>query len=187
MSLLTSEDIEIWLPHIEAGSPVVYAAIPRAEALAEAYCDRGFAEVADGEDWFSPVPGMEVLVLRRSPITKITAVVEAASSDNPTTLAATQYTYEPDSGRVYRREGYWCAGPRAVKITYTGGYTSATCPYTLKNALCELVAWIIGRRGGHGVAQESMDGYSAQHREVVGGMPRDIATMFDPYRRVSLR
>lgn len=183
MSLLTAAEVMTWVPQAANNEQLVAEAIDRAEAIAGDYCGRTLGST-DHDEYYTIGTDQQVIVLRHAPITAVTQVDEDARDDSPTTLTSSQYYYDADAGLLIRDDAYWTAGIEAVRVQYTAGYTSSTVPEGLKQALLQLVAWLMEMRGNVGVTQESIDGYNVTYAAMHGPVPKDIAAMLNPYRRV---
>lgn len=184
MSLLTTQDVTKWLPQVAGNETRLAEAIAMAEARANRYCRRTL-ESTTHTDYYSPPQYLHELVLRNFPVTAVTSV-EESPVDSPTTLDADDdYFLDDVAGIMARGEaGYWLAGPKKVKVVYTAGYTASDLAgdqADLKEALIEIVGWMLGVRGDFGAKSESADGHSSTKEDVVRGLPVSLGSMLDDY------
>ena len=142
-----------------------------AQAKIERFCNRKFdsatfTEYYDGNNQPS-------IVLTNPPIDSITSVGFLASSTTYTTIDATSYVFDTESGIVELLGGVrvlwelggdvrtFCVFPKgtnAVKVVYVGGYS--TIPYDLEHATNELVGLMYG--GSAAVRQARLTGLQSE-------------------------
>ncbi|MEM3452071.1 MAG: hypothetical protein QW835_00395 [Candidatus Hadarchaeum sp.] len=104
-----------------------------------AYCNRDFeqkerVEYHDG--------GRQCLCLRGLPVVAITSIYgsDARQWDDETLIPADHYQLFA-GGMVAYRFGKWPYGPKALKVTYTGGYAPDGVPADLEMAVRKQVAY----------------------------------------------
>ncbi len=191
MALLTPADCDGWVPQLadDDTAPMAQSAIAQAQGLADAYTHRAL-ELSAHSRLFDVAPATRTIGLGEWPVvadeTHEFAVTLYPDATGAVTLSAASYDLDAVSGTVTRRGADWPEGRRTVGVAWTAGYTGATMPGDLRHALLRLVAWLVGSRGGAGIARESVDGYTIEPEELVGGIPRSIATTLDAHRRVIL-
>lgn len=191
MALLEPADCPIWVPQLadgEAGQ-LAQAVIAQAQGLADAYTHRAL-ELSAHSRLFDIAPVTRTIGLGQWPVIEddehefvVTLYPDATGA---VTLTAAGYDLDAAVGTVTRRGADWPEGRRIVRVQWSAGYTRATLPGDLRHALLRLVAWLLETRGGSGVKRESVDGYTVEPEEIIGGVPKSIATSLDAYRRVIL-
>ena len=182
MALLTLDDVLNWVPQGAADEGLVTDAITLAQGLADRYCLRTL-ESAAHDEYIDVALGETQLHVSSPPITAVSQIDEEAQADTPTTLDSDEYYYDSESGIITRDGGTWSAGIGAVRVQYTGGYTTSTLPAGLKFALQQLVGWVLEARGNVGVTSEGIDGYSVTYGELRDGVPERVAALLDPFVR----
>lgn len=113
-------------------------AISEQSAFAATYCQRQFVQETLIDLFRLHCATCEPLILSRAPTTSITSVVE-----NTTTLSASEYEFDDDTGEVWRLNGSdqrssWAAGK--IEVTFVGGYELlTTLPFEVERGVIELV------------------------------------------------
>lgn len=182
MALLRDQEVIGWVPQIEGNKSLLASVIARAEARAARFCKRkGTFESAARDHYFTVEPGVPVIQLPSYPVTAITTVTEWAQESTTSEVTSTGYILNADAGLLYRDGGNWAYGPQQVRVEYTAGYSKTTLPEDLKDAMLELLAWMLGRRGGLGLKTSSVDGASETPEPLVRGIPEGIASLFTDY------
>lgn len=188
MNLLTTAQVQAWVPQASGEEGLLADAIEMAEALADAYCDRGLTASARTET-YDIGDGQGVVALRNYPIdtTATFTVKTAADTSSPTTLTTSDYERDADHGLLLAADGgTFPAGARSLEVTYTAGYTTATLPPGLRRALLQLVAWVLESRGNVGTRQESVDGHQWTNEPMDGAVPESIGKMLHPWKAVRI-
>jgi len=188
MSLLTVVQVQDWVPQAAGEESLIADAIEMAEALADAYCDRGLAAGARTET-YDIGDGQGVVALRNYPIdtTATFTVKTGADTDTPTTLTSSDYELDATHGLLLAADGgTFPVGQRSLEVTYTAGYTSATLPAGLRRALLQLVAWVLESRGNVGTRQESVDGHQWTNEDMDGAVPASIGQALHPWKAVRI-
>jgi hypothetical protein len=188
MSLLTLVQVQDWVPQAAGEESLIADAIEMAEALADAYCDRGLAAGARTET-YDIGDGQGVVALRNYPIdtTATFTVKTGADTDTPTTLTSSDYELDATHGLLLAADGgTFPAGARSLEVTYTAGYTSATLPAGLRRALLQLVAWVLESRGNVGTRQESVDGHQWTSEDMDGVVPTSVGAALRPWKAVRI-
>ena len=120
--------------------------IASASQMVKTYCARTFVDYFSTEktEVFNVEYDSDIIQLSECPIIAITSVEERQdySSDYSTlTTAAFEYYLDPNTDSILRTtttgSKNWPIGPGAVKVVYTGGYSSI--PEDLKLAVVDLV------------------------------------------------
>lgn len=145
-------------------------AIEEAEGLASGVCKRNLGSASYTESYDIGF-GQAAFALRQYPVTG-TPVVQAGG-------VPVAYTIDSATGIV---SGTFPTG--SVSVTYTAGYTEATCPAGLRRVLYQLVGWILESAGNAGVTSEGQDGYTVQYDPLEDGVPGNLARALNPYRKV---
>lgn len=122
--------------------------------------------------------GGEIIEVSRRPIVSISEIYDRADEE---TIDSSDYQFFNGTIEYDVSGGAWGAGQNRWKVTYTGGYTSATVPNMLTNAVYSLVARAFDNRGGR--TSESVAGWSVNWQSLIQG---EIGMMLAPYRRVGL-
>lgn len=157
------------------------------------FCNRVFGSETVTQTFRNRVYGFEPakLVLDRSPVTAISSVVE-----DGTTLASTDYEYDPQSGIMTRLcgdyERRWSF--RKLIVSYTAGYTLlSTLPDSIERAAISLVkTYRSAATRDPLLKSEEIPGVLSQTFWVGGvgdksnGIPHDIETMIAPYRNIAI-
>jgi len=189
VALLAESDVLEWVPQAKGNIALAVSAARQAQALADAYV--GYAlESAERETMFDVDAGTAQLVLPAFPVTVIAEIAENAGTVTVPVYAAlaedTEFAANARSGVLTRLGRTWKAGRRAVRAQYTAGWTEQTVQTeTLYTALLELTGWRLGYRGDAGTTQDSTDGYTRTKEQLKRGVPQSIATMLEPYRRLT--
>jgi uncharacterized phiE125 gp8 family phage protein len=183
--LLTNTEVLRLVPQAAGQDAIVGDCIDAVEGMANGFCRRTLTSTAQDE-YYDTGTDQEVVQLLNWPVTAVTAVTDNAQADAPTTLTTAQYIRMNNAGILTRVGTYWTAGTAAVRVQYTAGYTAATCPQMLRQALLKLASWWFEQRGNVGVQQESSDGWSGTYEDVVDGVPKSVAAMLRQYRKPGL-
>jgi len=135
MALVTVEQIKA-LGRIDYDNDDALLAmmIDEAESYVEAYCDiklssQSYVERIDG--------GLNYLWCRNLPITAVASVADKWT--DPVTVLDTDEYFAVPTRIVAELEDEFPAGELRWEVSYTAGYTSATCPKGLLSAIRELV------------------------------------------------
>jgi hypothetical protein len=136
------------------------ALISAASAAIERYCRRTFEEDEVTERFDGN--GRPRVWLSRRPVASVASVVA-----NGETLTAEDYSFNPETGELFRGDGRteprhvmgFPRGTRNITVTYTGGY--ATVPEDVKRATLVLVRHVSDGTAKTGVlSSESLGEYS---------------------------
>lgn len=135
MALVTVADIKA-LGRIDYDNDdaLIALLIDEAESFVESYCEIGLSS----EEYTERVDGgSRYLWIRHLPITEVTEIVDAWS-DPLEAIDDTEYFIVPT--RIVGEQEYeFPDGELRWEVSYTAGYTSATCPKGLLSAIRELV------------------------------------------------
>ncbi len=183
--LLTNTEVLRLVPQAAGQDAIVGDCIDAVEGLANGFCRRTLTSMAQDE-YYDTGTDQGVLQLLNWPVTAVTVVTDDAQAAAPTTLTTAEYIRNNNAGILTRVDAYWTAGTAAVRVQYTAGYTAATCPQMLRQALLRLCSWWFEQRGNVGVSQESSDGWSGTYEDLVDGIPASVATMLRQYRKAGL-
>lgn len=88
--------------------------------------------------------GVQSLWIPNGPVTAVTKV-EQLSSSTWTEITSGSYVLV-DTTRIDRTDGLLFEN--VVKVTFTGGYDSTTCPYDIKTALLTQIKFMLARMSG---------------------------------------
>jgi hypothetical protein len=99
--------------------------------------------------------GVDVIYLRQSPVVSVTTVV-----DTGVTLAATSYTIDLPTGRLFygdtTYQGWWTPGQDNISVTYVTGPPSGIVPAYIRGGMLELVEHLwSSRRGGSNLPRKA--------------------------------
>lgn len=176
----TSDDDLIVLAYIQTATEAIKQYLRRS-IMTETYVFKadGFAHAGADDRLLALGPGVhtasvpyvlgggETLDLPFAPLQSVTSVVTYDRSNNASTLDASTYQVDLQSGRIYLNEGEtWPSDLRAqdaVQVTYVAGYTTATIPAPIREAIRRYV--------------ESL-------YEGCEGMTDEIKRLLAPYRRM---
>lgn len=125
---------------------MISALIPAVSQLVKTYCDTTFVDHYSSAktEIFSPRFAVDTIYLSEYPVNSITSVEERTTygSDYDTlTTASKEYYLDEELDALVRTNasGFksWPIGPGAVKVVYTGGYS--TIPGDLKLVVVDLI------------------------------------------------
>jgi hypothetical protein len=99
--------------------------------------------------------GVDVIYLRQAPVVSVTTVV-----DTGVTLAATSYTIDLPTGRLFygdtTYQGWWTPGQDNISVTYVTGPPSGIVPAYIRGGMLELVEHLwSSRRGGSNLPRKA--------------------------------
>ena len=175
MALITTSEAKEYIPTLAgtADDSLLSSLIARFDQLAAAFCcyipqqsgalslESGtYLEILDG-------PGGKYLYLSAKPATAIASIyddpdLEYGSDD---LIAASDYVLHDLEGLVILKndasDGTFSENARAIKVTYTAGYTGGTMPGAIKHAACLQVAHWYGARAHIGRTNVSAQGQTA--------------------------
>lgn len=168
-----------------------------ASDIIAAHCDRVFARETVTEFFYPDRRGYcerwDELVLARTPIESITSI-----SNDDSALAATDYTYDANSGLLFRlvNNGLlplnWWTSHAGVQVQYVGGYALLNgLPRGVERAavlLCKEYYYQTARDPR--IRSESTPNiYTVDYQVgVIGNMnslPPDVVALLAPYKRIS--
>lgn len=127
------------------------------------------------------------LQLRRWPVNSFTGVYYNDSSDYSTPSwtafnATSDYIRKDASGQLYFPGGL-PSGIQNIKVTYRGGYVTASVPEGLAQACKMLVGKVFNKRKADGILTEGVGGGSISwDRE----LDPTVKMLIDPYRDLSI-
>lgn len=129
MALLTLDDLKVELSTTTTDYDSLLTALASAvQSLFEEMTNRK-VESATFTEYHDVTELQSRIFLKNYPVTSLTSVHNDTAwvYDDSTLIDSDDYTYDPDSGTISTLE-YFQSGPRAIKVVYTGGYTSETFP-----------------------------------------------------------
>lgn len=160
---------------------VIAAMADRVASAIDRYCRRvvqagTHVEVRDGA-------GSDQLVIRNAPLRAVVEVKVAADGDFAAVaaLASTDYAIDASAGILRRRGATWPAGTQNVQVTYDGGFTAI--PNAIKQAGILLASYWMGRRRATGLMSQTVGGVTTSW--ATQGIPDEVASLLNPYRRPS--
>jgi hypothetical protein len=108
--------------------------------------------------------GVDVIYLRQAPVVSVTTVV-----DTGVTLAATSYTIDLPTGRLFygdtTYQGWWTPGQDNISVTYVTGPPSGIVPAYIRGGMLELVEHLwSSRRGGSNLPRKAAGGEEFSNR-----------------------
>jgi len=159
----------------------------QATQMIERYCGRILVSETVTERL--PGAGTETLMLSRYPVTEVTSVLDAGGSE------ITDYLLVAERGWLVRESGSWRQPLRDVGIfsassglsyapnytvEYTGGYTWATCPEDLRQAVLDIAGLINSGATSRPYASESIGDWS--YTRGGGGIFTGVSDTLNNYR-----
>jgi|GEM_PF-5796588 hypothetical protein len=183
--LLTVNDVTAWVPQAAANEDLVEEAIRLATARANSFTRRRLDQASHDEHYDVEVHDRE-LALRQYPITEVTAVTEDPDGAALLLSEVDDYQIDAQAGLLLRVGGTWPLGRRAIHVQYIAGYAPETLNSTekgadLKEALLQIVAWVLSNRGAGGLQQQSADGVTVVREEMVRGLPKSLAGLLEDH------
>jgi hypothetical protein len=108
--------------------------------------------------------GVDAIYLRQAPVVSVTTVV-----DTGVTLAATSYTIDLPTGRLFYGDttfqGWWTPGQDNISVTYVTGPPSGIVPAYIRGGMLELVEHLwSSRRGGSNLPRKAAGGEEFSNR-----------------------
>lgn len=159
--------------------------INAASYFANDFCHRNLKSRAysgTDEECFYDGDNTHTLLLRHPPVTAIASLYidteRAYGSDS--LVASSDYSVNRNTGIVTLDADIFAAGPRSVKIAYTGGYT--TIPWDLVQAVKELVQFYYGRQNAKRVGVRSV-GTQGESTSYESDVPKAVLDVLGKYRR----
>jgi hypothetical protein len=198
MPLLTVDDVTAWVPQAAANEDLLEEAIRLATNRAN-YFTRRRLDRATYDERYDVEPGQSELNLRQYPVSEVAAVYVDPDDTNELLSEVDDYLVDEEAG-VLTRVGtdwpvlgtgvraHWASGPAIVRVQYTAGYAPETLNSTetgadLKEALLQIVAWVLSNRGAGGLQQQSADGVTVVREEMVRGLPKSLAGLLEDHAR----
>ena len=159
--------------------------IARSSGAAERYCDRIFTVQSYVDTFVAGAEGNpdEPLILRQAPVDPSSLAVTLDGA----IMAGTDYALDPVVGHVWRSGGAWM-NASGLSVAYTGGYTDI--PPDVQQAVLDLCTMENAGRGRDPMLRATETPGLGRQEYWVGGIPgdslipRDIAALLNPYRRV---
>jgi hypothetical protein len=153
-------------------------------AACEQYCCRKFSSDQFTE-YFDASGAESSYYVANPPMTALASVTDDAQYGARAINTATNVLWfdaykERGEVHLYKNEGYFSGGIAGVKVVYTGGYTSATIPADLKEAICQEVLYRLNDRAV-GVGNQAADGASVNYNER-NGFAAQVCDVLDRYR-----
>ena len=178
MALITTAEAKAYIPTLSTSSTsddtLLTNLTTRFDRLAASYC--GFIPQSDGtmsleSGTYVEIlngPGGRELYLTAKPVTAIASIYDDPDldyTDSADLIAASDYTLHGLEGLVVldwnATDGTFSDTYRAIKVTYTAGFTSSTMPPTVKHAACIQVAHWYASRAHIGRTNVSAGGQTA--------------------------
>lgn len=182
MALLTVQKCIERVPQAATAAPSIMAdVIAEAQDLAGGACGR-VLESAAYTEYHDIGVGQAAVVLRQAPVTGTPVVL----ASGVTLTVDVGYALDTGSGILSAASGVFPAGGRNLVVTYTAGYTAATCPAGLRRVLYQIVGWILESAGNAGAASEGQDGYNVTYETLRDGLPESLWAALQPWRMVVL-
>lgn len=188
MALITTEEV-VNLGNINDASAeaVIDLLIPGVQARAERHCMRKF-DLATYTETHDAHEGQRLFYVKNPPLVAITTLThnEPLSPQviNQTNNVRQEADYlQRGEVRLHNGEGVYYAGPGSIKIIYTGGWSTSTCPGDLKVALIQQVLYELNHSERIGLQGLRGDGAAAEYDER-DGFAAQVADVLDSYRLV---
>lgn len=166
--------------------------IAAASDAIEKYCDRVFTSAAYIEKRNGN--GLAEITVHNPPIVSLTQVIITDSAENTETIAATEFRYDADTGRVVFKPTnsstyiLFPIGQLNIQIDYTGGY--ATIPASVQEACVEAVKTLHGQtnKKASGIKSFKMGEYSETRSDVMQSISENktIINLLSGYKRYSI-
>lgn len=132
VQLATAAELQAIITALSGDDAAANLLLQQATALIETLCGRALHEQTIIET-FRPAGSIGRLIIYQWPVSTLTSVVENGE-------ALTASDYELDGSLLYRlstdERTTWALGK--IVVTYTAGYTTATCPADLKRACLDI-------------------------------------------------
>ncbi len=167
-----------------AGRALANAIADGVLAWSARYCNRpGWAEAAYTEV-FSPDDCCNLFYVRGLPLDTAETVTLTTYNDATNVYDGYTGTVRANAQGAIRTSTHLSPGYEAVKVVYTGGYTDATFPADLQQALTELLAqkWDDAQNGGKVVTEVRAIDYTEKYSLTGKDIPADIMEVLDGYR-----
>lgn len=180
MNLTTLAQVKALLELTETDwDALVEELIAAVSGRAGTYCNRDF-EQQKREEYHDG--GGQYLYLRGLPVVEITAIYgsDTWEWDEGNLIPSDYYQLLP-AGMVAYRSGPWPYGPKALKVTYTGGYEAGAIPTDLEMAVRTQVTYDFKRRKDIGLESISFPDGSIQKVNSGEFLP-SVKTVLDRYR-----
>lgn len=186
--LSASDDTELGLLIAEADALAAgWMYWPRVSAtVAPTLTVSTYVDYLDGPD----IDDIDAIVLRTRPVVAVTSIYDDvyrlyAAGD---LVASTEYTLDGDAG-IVRLDGdathAWSHGSRAIKVTYTAGWTDGSAPADIRRALLIIVADLWQRRHVPGLPSATLQDRPTDLKSSLRFsriMPNEAAQILGRYR-----
>ena len=133
MALATAEDVRQYLNRSigDDGEMVLDMYLDGVQQLFETECKRAF-DSATYTDHYLDAPGTDRIFPAQYPVTAISSIYQDSSRgwDATSLIDSADYFIDSDERGIILKSGTFIESPKAIKITYTAGYT--TIPNDLK-------------------------------------------------------
>lgn len=142
-----------------------------AQKIAERFCGYGFDYGTHTETYDGMPSNGGVLYTKHRPITALLGLTDnnvlAARAIDTNTDVQWDYDDYKAVGKLelYNTEGAFSVGRRAIVVEYTAGYTTATAPADLVQAICEIAAALWEGTEALTRTEQSIDGAAIKWRE----------------------
>jgi hypothetical protein len=188
-SLITPEELELFLGETIPNSDYKNMLINHASAVIERYTDRKLKlqehtdEVYDGN-------GSHMLYVKQYPISEVLEVKLWDTFNNVPLYVYgenTEFMVCQQEGCIYLRAG-WQKGIRNYRVSYRAGYQDI--PFDIKKACADICALAYFHKDKIGVRSEQIGKYSITLDKGTNAMglslPKEIEGLLIPYRRITI-
>lgn len=185
MSLATKDELKQYLGITSSAEDErLDALLARASRIVTHYCNQESFEAATFTDEFYDGSGTDLLQLKRSPVTAVTAVKELGVAltvgNDPSVEPAPQVLWYED-GRLLRPDGLlFVCKPRHYKVTYTAGYAAGQVPPPIVQAVLDLCALFLREPDRIGIQNKTV---GQQTTSFVRTLPEGVREGLDHYIR----
>jgi len=180
MSLVTVDEVKaIGRIDYSTHDTEIQLLIDGAESYVESYCNIKLSSASYTDERVDADGGPD-LYPKNLPITAVASVKDAWDDD---TVEDSDEYYFTDTRIVQDlRDGTWEEGELRWKVSYTAGYTSATAPKGLKNAIIGLA--LLAYNNPEGAKSKSAQGASVSFDRLADGNINAQLDEFSLYRYV---
>ena len=173
------------MPNVDRYDYILSTLITSVSKRFESYCNRIWDNNSgnDVTEYFSGDGSTDFVIVKRVPIASITTLHDDPDREynSDDLIAAADYTYYADEGRIQLDGIRFLKGLNNVKVTYKGGYTVATVPGDLKLACILQTTFVFKMRDKLGISSISSQAGSVSMYSPVELLP-EVKQTLDLYK-----